>query len=54
MKYTVANFQIIWDEEQGLFIREYVVLNKNLSIEECKKVKSENRGSWSYPETGVI
>lgn len=53
MKYTVATFQKIWIEEQGLFIRKYVILNKHLSIEEAKKLKFENYGSWTYPETGA-
>lgn len=50
MKYSVAMFQKIWDENKSLFVRDYVILGKNLSIEDAKRMKLKNRGSWTYPE----
>jgi len=50
MKYTVAHFEADYNEKTNILIRKYVILGKNLSIEDAKKMKSENRGSWTYKE----
>jgi len=50
MKYSVATFETIWDENLKLNVREYVVLGKNLDMEDAKNLKLDNRGSWTYPE----
>ena len=48
MKYSVATFQIDLDEEKNVFIRKYVVLEKNLTFEEAKKTRKDNKHSWTY------
>ncbi len=50
MTYSVATFEVIWDGTQNLFVREYTILGKNLSLESAQEMKKANRGSWTYQE----
>jgi hypothetical protein len=50
-KYTVAMFQIVLDTKKNVGVREYVIVDKDLSWADARKEQSANSGSWIYKQS---
>lgn len=48
--YTVATFQVTNDFKKNTATREYVIVETELTWDQAKKTKGENRGSWIFAE----